>query len=93
MTAIFGALIPRFIIFVGWINDQAAWQAIYGSPLFFLLGWLFLPWTTLIYALAEPNGLSPLNLVFLVLAVLLDLGTWGAGFFATRERTSNFRDA
>ena len=91
MTAIFGALIPRFIIFVGWINDQAAWQAIFGSPLLFLAGFLFLPWTTLIYALTEPNGLSTLNLIFLALAVLLDLGTWGVGFFATRERASSYR--
>ena len=36
MMAIFGALLPRFALLVGWSNDPAGWQAIFGSPVWFL---------------------------------------------------------
>jgi len=91
MMALFGAILPRFVILVGWSNDQAGWAAIFGSPVWFLGGFLFFPWTTLVYALAQANGLSLLNWVFLGCALLIDLGTWGIGFFASREQVSNYR--
>jgi hypothetical protein len=91
MMAVFGAILPRFAILVGWFNAQAAWEAVFGSNILLLGGFLFFPWTTLIYAFVEPNGLSLLNWVFLGLAFLIDLGTWGVGFFASREQVSNYR--
>jgi hypothetical protein len=91
MMAIFGALLPRFVIAVGWTNDQAGWAAIFGSPGVLLGGFLIFPWTTLIYAFVQPNGLSLLNIIFLVAALFIDLGTWGVGFFASREQVSSYR--
>jgi hypothetical protein len=91
--ALFGALLPRFVLLVAWSNDQAYWNALFGSPLLLGLGFIALPWTTLIYGLVQPNGLSLLNIIFLAFAVLADLGTWGIGFFAGRRSSeSNFRD-
>ena len=92
MMAIFGALLPRFALLVGWANDPASWQAIFGSPVLFLGGLLFFPWTTLIYGFVQPNGLSLFNIIFLIAALLIDLGTWGIGFFATRQQVSNYRE-
>jgi hypothetical protein len=91
MMAIFRAIVPRFALFVGWYNDAAFWNAVFGSQFFFVLGFLFLPWTTLIYGLASPNGLSIVNWIFLLFGVLIDLGTWGIGFFAARQQTSSYR--
>jgi hypothetical protein len=91
MMAIFGALLPRFALLVGWSNDPASWQAIFGSPVLFLGGFLFFPWTTLTYGFVQPNGLSLLNIIFLIAALLIDLGTWGVGFFASRQQVSNYR--
>jgi hypothetical protein len=91
MMAIFGAILPRFAILAGWINDQAGWKAIFGSEVWLLGGFIFLPWTTLIYALVQPNGLSLLNWLFLLGALLIDLGTWGVGFFASRKEYSSYR--
>ena len=91
MMAIFGAILPRFAILVGWVNDQAAWQAVFGSDVWLLGGFIFFPWTTLIYAFVQPNGLSLLNWIFLGCAFLIDLGTWGVGFFASRQQVSNYR--
>lgn len=91
MMAIFGAILPRFAILVGWWNDQAGWSSVFGSDVLLLGGFLFFPWTTLIYAFVQPNGLDILNIVFLALAFLIDLGTWGVGAFATRQQASNYR--
>lgn len=51
-----------------------------------LLGFLFLPLTTLVYAWMVNNGrpLAGINLLFLVLAVVVDLG--GLGHGASRRR-------
>lgn len=91
MMAIFGALLPRLVLLVGWTNDQAGWAGIFGSPVWFLGGFLFFPWTTLVYGLAVQNGMSLLNWIFVISALLIDLGTWGIGFFASREQVSNYR--
>ena len=48
-------------------------------------------WTTLIYGFAQPNGLSLLNIIFLVPVLLIDLGTWGIGFFASRQHVFSYR--
>jgi hypothetical protein len=91
MMAIFGAILPRFALLVGWYNDPAAWSAAIGGPVLLLGGFLFFPWTTLIYGFVAPNGLSLFNIIFLIGALLIDLGTWGIGFFASREQVSNYR--
>jgi hypothetical protein len=91
MMAIFGALLPRFVLLVGWSNDSNYWNNLFGSPVWFLGGFLFFPWTTLIYGFVAPNGMSLLNWVFVGAALLIDLGTWGVGVFASREQVSNYR--
>ena len=91
MMAIFGAILPRFVLLVAWSNDQPYWSSLFGSPIWFLGGFLFFPWTTLIYGLAQANGLSLLNWIFIPAAVAVDLGTWGIGAFATRKEVSNYR--
>ncbi|HYH93972.1 MAG TPA: hypothetical protein VD763_12485 [Candidatus Saccharimonadales bacterium] len=93
MMAIFGAILPRFVLLVGWSNDAAYWGTLFGSGVWTLFGFLFFPWTTLIYGLVQTNGLSLLNIIFLIAALLIDLGTWGIGAFATRQQVSNYRSA
>jgi hypothetical protein len=91
MMAIFGAFLPRFVLLVGWVNDRASWESLFGSPVWFLFGFLFFPWTTLIYGIVQVNGMTLLNWIFVGLAFLIDLGTWGIGFFASRQQVSNYR--
>jgi hypothetical protein len=62
-----------------------------GSPILFLGGFLFLPWTTLIYWLAVQNGMTLLNWIFVACGLAIDLGTWGIGFFAGRKEYSAYR--
>jgi hypothetical protein len=91
MMAIFGAILPRFALLVAWTNDQTYWSNLFGSPVWLLGGFLFFPWTTLIYGFGQANGMSLLNWIFVGCALLIDLGTWGIGFFAGRKEYSAYR--
>ena len=93
MIAILGAILPRFMLLVGWVNDQTYWSNLLGAPIWSLAGFLFLPWTTLVYGIAQTNGMTALNWIFLGIAFLIDLGTWGVGAFAARKQASVYRGA
>jgi len=90
-SLLIGVIAPRVAILVAWSNATDYWNTLLGSTIWLGLGWLFLPWTTLIYGYVAPNGLSLLNWIFLFLAVLIDLGTWGVGFFGGRKEYSSYR--
>ncbi|MGI8746462.1 MAG: hypothetical protein ACR2NN_28565 [Bryobacteraceae bacterium] len=53
-----------------------------------LLGFMFLPVTTVVYAWMVNNGLplAGLNLIWILLAVLIDLGSFGGGYSRRRYR-------
>ena len=92
ITGLFGIIIPRFVLLVGWYNDPDFWNALFGSQLLLGLGWLIAPWTTLIYGFVSPNGMTFINWIFVALAFLLDISTYGLGAFAARkERTSSYK--
>ena len=90
MMAIFGREPAPIRLLVGWVNDPTAWTNLFGSPVWFLAGFLFFPWTTLIYGMVALNGMTLLNWIFVLFAFLIDLGTWGLGAFAGRKATESY---
>lgn len=92
INAIFTIILPRFAVYVAWFNDPTYWNALYGSQFLLGLGWLALPWTTLIYGLVAANGMSFVNWIFVLFAVLLDIGTYGLGLFGGRKQYSSYRE-
>jgi hypothetical protein len=79
-------LAPRFAIVVVVLLSDYIGRA-YDSLLWPLLGFLFMPLTTLAYAWAinSRGSLTGLQLVVVVIAVLMDLGLLG-GSAANRKR-------
>ena len=76
-----GALIgPRVAIIAWWLLDPARWALVFSSVLLPVLGFLLLPWTTLVYVLLAPGGIDTLGLIFLIVAVIVDLGAYGGGY-------------
>jgi hypothetical protein len=76
-----GALIgPRVAIVAWWLLDPARWALVFSSALLPILGFILLPWTTLVYVWLAPGGIDTLGLIFLVLAVIVDLGSYGGGY-------------
>jgi hypothetical protein len=67
---------PRFALVVLWLFTDEVSTA-YDNPWIPVLGFVFLPWTTFMYALAwAPGGPSALGWVFVALALLADLSSW-----------------
>ncbi len=80
---------PRVTIVLVWLLSNYLGTA-YQTLLWPLLGFIFMPLTTLAYAWAwhiAPSGsVSGLGLVVVVLAVLMDLGILGGGASNRRVR-------
>lgn len=77
---------PRAAILIWWLIDPTRWQITYPSFIVPLLGFILLPVTTLAYVLVAPGGVVGFDWVWLVLALLLDLGSYGGGAYGNRER-------
>jgi hypothetical protein len=77
---ILGLATPRFVMVVLWIFTNYLGRA-YDGIIVPLLGFFFLPTTTLTYAIAEneTGGLKGWGLILVIIGVLFDLGIWGSG--------------
>jgi hypothetical protein len=82
-----GALIgPRVAIAFWFLFDPIRWERAFqglvvGPLVWAILGFLFLPWTTLVFVWLAPFGLiGGLGLLWLVLALVIDLSAYGGGF-------------
>ncbi len=82
LLAMFAGLFPRLALLVLWIARPAIVGAAFGTFLLPLLGFIFLPFTTLIYVLVYTPGVGVVGLewVWVIIALLLDVGHWGAGY-------------
>jgi hypothetical protein len=80
LLAILGLFTPRLILIVLWIFTGYVGRAI-DSALWSVLGFIFLPTTTLMYAVAQNSfdGLEGWGLVVFVLGILFDFGVLGGG--------------
>ena len=82
-------LSPRLAILLWWLIDRDRWDAAYSSGLWPVLGFLILPWTTLVFVLVAPGGsVVGLDWIWLGFAVLVDLGAQGGGAFSGYRRRS-----
>jgi len=74
-------LFPRVALVLMWLFSHYLQRAFHGGLLVPLLGFIFLPLTTIVYAWEINNGLpmEGLNLFWLVIAVVVDLGGLGGG--------------
>jgi hypothetical protein len=78
---------PRAIIVVWWILAPLVWSATFGTLLLPLIGFLLVPWTTLMYVLVAPGGIVGLDYLWLALALLADLSSH-AGLYGRRRRAT-----
>lgn len=89
LVGIASLITPRLVLVVMWIADYT--DRAFETGLWPTLGFLFMPTTTVAYAIAA-NELSRggeiqlLGIVVIVVGVLLDLGLLGGGARARRRR-------
>ena len=82
----FVAGLSRIFLVMAWIARPGTFDAVFGSWIVPCLGFLFLPFTTLMYIIIYTPGvgLSGLDWVWIILAVVLDVGS--VGFTAASNR-------
>ena len=77
---------PRVLAVVRWLVDQVRRAATFDNVLLPILGILVLPWTTVMYVLAAPQGVDGVDLLFLGLALLADIGGFAGGALKGRNQ-------
>lgn len=78
---------PRFAGIVWWILRPGRWDLAFGSIIWPILGLIFLPWTTIMYVIVAPGGVNGLfEWLFLILAVVIDVGAYTGGGIGNRNR-------
>lgn len=93
MCCLFTVLVflgPRAGILVWWLLQPARWQAAFNQFSFLvpLLGFIFLPWVTLMYVLVSPGGVTGFDWVWLGLALVADIAWWSGA--AGRRRMPGY---
>jgi hypothetical protein len=75
---------PRLITIIWYLLDQARWSATFDGLLIPILGFLFLPWTLVMYVLVGP-GVEGGEWLLVGLGLLADALSWGGGARETRR--------
>ena len=85
----FAGVFPRITTLLIWLARPVYFTAAFGNTIIWpILGILFLPFTTLMYVIlwSPANGIAGFDFVWLALAVMIDVGHWGANTYANRDR-------
>jgi hypothetical protein len=93
MCCVFALLViagPRAAILVWWLLDQVRWNLAFDTFLWPFLGFLLLPWTTLMYVLVFPGGVDGFDWVWLGLGLLLDVVSYAGGGYSNRGRVPGY---
>jgi hypothetical protein len=87
LIALLGLITPRVVMVVLWLFTNYLSRA-FETFIWPLLGFIFLPTTTLAYAVAQNSfdGLKGMGLLIFVLGVLIDFGLIGGGRSVGRGR-------
>ena len=93
LVALIAVFFPRVVIVLLFLFERGWLDGAYETTLWPVLGFIFMPFTTLGYALAinQAGALTGLYLVLFVIAVLMDLGAWGGGPTARRRHVVEVR--
>ena len=94
LFAVFAGFFPRLAVLFMWIARPQLFTSAFGGSWFIpLLGIFILPFTTLMWAiLYSPAGMSFWDWLWIILAVVLDLGHLGATGYANKERLPMYQD-
>ena len=82
---------PRLAIVLWWILATNRWEAAFDTFVIPFLGFLFFPWTTLMFVLVAPTGnITGADWFWLGIALLIDLATLGSSGYKGRARYGRY---
>jgi hypothetical protein len=77
---------PRLAVIVWWLVNSSRFSAAFDIVLWPIVGILFAPWTTLAYLFVFRNGIHGLDWLWIIIAILVDLGSYAGGGYGNRDR-------
>ena len=80
-------LFPRVVLLLMWFFSTYLQRAFHGGLVLPVLGFIFLPLTTIVYAWELNSGMptAGINLLWLLIAVIIDLGGLGGAHGRSRR--------
>ena len=93
MCCLFTTLVllgPRLGIIFWGLAQPARWELAFDTFVWPLLGFVFLPWTTLMYVAVAPAGVSGLDWLWIGLAVFTDIVSYSGGAYGNRDRIRSY---
>jgi hypothetical protein len=78
----------RIMLLMVWISRPVQWNLAFDTFILPCLGFLVLPFTTLMYVwmMQGPGGVQGLDWLWLILAAILDLASIGGAGYSNRDR-------
>lgn len=78
---------PRLGILVWWLISRLYVNLAFSdSWVLAILGWIFLPWLTLMYLIVYPGGITGFDWIWLGLGLLADVASYAGGGYGNRGR-------
>ena len=78
---------PRVVNVLWWLLRPGVYAVAFGNNLILpILGIIFLPWTTLMYVLAFPGGLSGLDWIFIGIGFIADVASYGGSGYGGKKQ-------
>jgi hypothetical protein len=82
---------PRLAFLIWWLIRPVYINLVFKTWIWPLLGLIFLPWTTLMYAIVYgANGIVGFDWIWLALALVADLASYGGGAYGNRDRIPGY---
>jgi hypothetical protein len=86
LAAVMALIGPRFAIFLWWLFDMDRWGRSFDSFFVGIVGFMFVPWTTIGWVIVAPDGVRGFDWVVLALGFLFDVGSYSGGGYSGRSR-------
>ena len=77
---------PRAAILIWWLLQPGRFALAFNSFCLSFLGFLFLPWTTIMYLIVFPQGIVGFDWIWLGLGLLADVASYAGGGYGNRDR-------
>ncbi len=72
---------PRLATLVWYLYKPVYVNGAFDSFIWGFLGWLFLPWTTLMYIIIYPGGIMGFDWLILGLGIFADMASYFGGYY------------
>lgn len=77
---------PRAAILVWWLIQPARWEAAFSSFWWAFLGFIFAPWTTLMWAAVARGGITGFDFIWVGLGIFADIMSYSGSAYTNRDR-------